>query len=207
MSIYAYKITRDYGFAPNPFGEYCTLACCKPHLRRKASVGDWIIGTGAVENGLLYHIIFLMKVTEKITFQEYWEDPRFNNKKPVINGSLKQLHGDNIYSKDKNNDWHQLDSHHSDYEGKLNEKNKKQDLGGKYVLISTEFSYFGNKAWRVPSKYSELCPSNNIRDRDYKTIINEDLAIELINEILKDFGSGLNGTPIHWKEYEQQKLF
>ncbi|MBN9286091.1 MULTISPECIES: hypothetical protein [unclassified Flavobacterium] len=207
MNIYAYKITRDYGFAPNPFGEYCTLACCKPHLRRKASVGDWIIGTGAVENGLLYHIIFLMKVTEKITFQEYWEDPRFNNKKPVINGSLKQLHGDNIYFKDKNNDWHQLDSHHSGYEGELNEKNKKQDLSGKYVLISTEFSYFGNKAWRVPSKYSELCPSNNIRDRDFKTIINEDLAIELINGIFKDFGSGLNGTPIHWKLYEQQKLF
>lgn len=56
MSFYSYKITRDYGFAPNPFGKYCSLACCKPHVRRKAIVGDWIVGTGAVENGLLYHI-------------------------------------------------------------------------------------------------------------------------------------------------------
>ena len=81
MSIYAYKITRDYGFAPNPFGDYCTLACCKPHIRKKAIVGDWIIGTGAIENHLLYHLIFLMRVTEKMTFEEYWNDARFKRKK------------------------------------------------------------------------------------------------------------------------------
>lgn len=198
-------MTRDYGFAPNPFGEYCTLACCKPHLRLKATVGDWIIGTGSVKINLLYHVIFIMKITEKLTFEEYWKDPRFQNKKPVLNGSLKQIHGDNIYN-NENNVWIQLDSHHSDYDGKSIVKNQNQDLSGKYVLISNTFTYFGKKSWKVPSKYSGLCPSNNIKDRDYKTITDEELAFELINKIHKDFGHGIIDSPIHWETYKQIKL-
>ena len=31
---YSYIITRDYGFAPNPFGGVCTLATCKPKIRK-----------------------------------------------------------------------------------------------------------------------------------------------------------------------------
>lgn len=204
MSIYAYKITRDYGFAPNPFGEYCSLACCKPHIRKKAVVNDWIIGTGAVENGLLNHLIFLMKVTEKLTFQEYWEDERFKYKKPVLNGSLKQIHGDNIYHSE-NGEWFQLDSHHSFHNGLLNDGNLQQDLSGEFVLISDCFVYFGEQNIKVPEKYIELCP--NKKQRDYITIRNEGLAEEFISSILNKYKEGLIGTPIHWKEYEQLQLF
>jgi hypothetical protein len=204
MAIYAYKITRDYGFAPNPFGEYCTLACCKPRIRKKAIVGDWIIGTGAVANGLLNHLIFLMKVTEKITFQEYWEDERFHYKRPVLNGSLKQIHGDNIYYYE-NNGWSQLDSHHSLYDGQINERNLKQDLSGEYVLISNHFLYLGKNAWKFPDEYLEICPGNH--HRDYITIKNEPLAEELIEIVTSKYELGINNTPIHWKVYEQTKLF
>ena len=144
MAYYAYKITRDYGFAPNPFFGFCTLACCKPHIRAKAEVGDWILGTGAVENNLLYNLIFAMKVTEKMDFKEYWNDVRFFRKRPVLNGSLKQLHGDNIYHME-NELWVQMDSHHSFMDGKLNEANLKQDLSGKFVLVSNHFIYLGAK--------------------------------------------------------------
>lgn len=203
MSIYAYKITRDYGFAPNPFGRYCSLACCKPHIRKKAVVGDWIIGTGAIENNLLYHLIFLMKVTERLTFQEYWEDKRFSYKKPVLNGSKKQIHGDNIYYNNGNN-WIQLDSHHSLYEGQINEGNLKQDLSGEYVLISDYFVYLGNNYLKVPEKFLEICP--NKTTRDYFTVQNEDLANEFIELILNNYDLGLNGKPINWKEYKQLQL-
>lgn len=204
MSIYAYKITRDYGFAPNPFGEYCSLACCKPHIRKKAVVDDWIIGTGAIENGLLNHLIFLMKVTEKLTFQEYWDDKRFNYKKPILNGSLKQIHGDNIYyNQDKI--WYQLDSHHSFYEGELNEKNLKQDLSGEYVLISDCFVYLGDQFLKIPDEFIEICPTT--KHRDYITIKNDKLAEEFISVILNKYNTGLIGKPINWKEYEQLELF
>ena len=47
MTIYSYVVARDYGFAPNPFYGCCTLATCKPIIRRMAQVGDWVIGTGS----------------------------------------------------------------------------------------------------------------------------------------------------------------
>lgn len=203
MSVYAYKITRDYGFAPNPFGRYCSLACCKPHVRKKAIVGDWIIGTGAVENNLLYHLLFIMKVTEKITFQEYWEDERFNYKKPILNGSLKQIHGDNIYY-NNDNIWYQIDSHHSFHEGELNTKNLNQDLSGVSVLISDCFVYLGDQYLKVPDKYIELCP--NKKQRDYITVTNEELANEFIELVMNSYNKGLNGRPVNWIEYEQLQL-
>jgi hypothetical protein len=46
-SLYSYVVRSDSGFAPNPFGEYCTLACCKPQIRKRARVGDWIVGCGS----------------------------------------------------------------------------------------------------------------------------------------------------------------
>lgn len=203
MSVYSYKITRDYGFAPNPFGGHCSLACCKPHIRKKAIVGDWIIGTGAVENKLLNHMIFLMKVTEKLTFQEYWEDERFSYKKPILNGSLKQIHGDNIYHYEKN-EWLQLDSHHSLYNGKINEGNLKQDLSGESVLISNHFIYLGDNHFKIPEKYIELLPG--LRIRDYFTVQNENLANEFIQFVLSNYDLGLNGQPINWTEYKQLQL-
>ena len=44
MKIYSYIVKRDYGFAPNPFYGYCTLATCKPVIRKHAEIGDIIQG-------------------------------------------------------------------------------------------------------------------------------------------------------------------
>lgn len=44
MNLYSYVITRDYGFAPNPFWGICSLATCKPQIRQRALKGDWIAG-------------------------------------------------------------------------------------------------------------------------------------------------------------------
>ena len=41
--LYLYVVDRDFGFAPNPFHGVCTLATCKPKIRKFAKVGDWII--------------------------------------------------------------------------------------------------------------------------------------------------------------------
>ena len=44
--VYMYVVDRDFGFAPNPFHGVCTLATCKPAIRKGARVGDWVIGMG-----------------------------------------------------------------------------------------------------------------------------------------------------------------
>jgi len=47
-SVFIYVVDRDFGFAPNPFHGYCTLATCKAKIRNQARVGDWVIGNGGV---------------------------------------------------------------------------------------------------------------------------------------------------------------
>ena len=44
MKLFSYILARDFGFAPNPFYSICSLATCKPIIRKKAQIGDWIIG-------------------------------------------------------------------------------------------------------------------------------------------------------------------
>jgi hypothetical protein len=149
MVIYSYVVTRDYGFAPNPFFGYCTLATCKPRIRKSAQVGDWIIGVGSSAQNSKFknRLIYTMCIEEKLLFNDYWNDVRFKKKKPVMNGSNKQLYGDNIYHKNINTgEFIQENSHHSLENGFVNEKNYKRDLSGEYVLISKNYWYFGEDA-------------------------------------------------------------
>jgi hypothetical protein len=50
-TLRSYVITSDTGFAPNVTGGYCTLATCKPRIRRNADVGEWILGTPSKSDG------------------------------------------------------------------------------------------------------------------------------------------------------------
>lgn len=149
--LYAYAITRDFGFAPNPFHGFCTLATCKPDIRKSAKVGDWIMGIGGSSlRSVKRRCILLMKVSEKVSFQDYWDHERFLLKKPVRNGSRVQMLGDNIYHKNENGSWIQEDSHHSNPDGTPNPVNLDRDTRRTdQVLVSNYFLYFGDKALPV----------------------------------------------------------
>jgi len=45
--VFSCVVRRDSGFAPNPFEGHCTIATCEPQIRRIASVGDCVLGTGS----------------------------------------------------------------------------------------------------------------------------------------------------------------
>lgn len=149
--LYTYAITRDFGFAPNPFHGFCTLATCKPDIRKAAKVGDWVMGIGGSNlKAVKRKCILLMKVSETISFQDYWSDDRFSLKKPSRNGSNVQMVGDNIYHQDKRGKWLQEDSHHSNPDGTANLGNLNRDTGRcDDVLISNYFFYFGSRAITV----------------------------------------------------------
>ena len=157
-SLYVYVVDRDFGFAPNPFHGYCTLATCKPGIRKNARVGDWVMGVGGRRLRATGKIIFLMSISEICSFEEYWTDTRFQIKKPVRNGSAVMMVGDNIYHWDKIiEDWIQEDSHHSNANGSTNKTNLKRDTQSDNVLISNHFFYFGSAA-----------PTVNLLSIDYK---------------------------------------
>ena len=42
--LFSFKITRDTGFAPNPFWGRLTLATCKPRIRASKRPSNWIAG-------------------------------------------------------------------------------------------------------------------------------------------------------------------
>jgi hypothetical protein len=142
-TLYIYVVARDYGFAPNPFHGYCTLATCKPRIRKQAKAGDWVIGMGGGRLKAKGRCIFAMQVTEKLTYNEYWADPRFLVKRPVRNGSSKMMVGDNIYYRDSDSaPWQQADSHHSHADGSINQLNLARDTQSDKVLISQHFFSF-----------------------------------------------------------------
>ena len=159
MKLYSYVITRDFGFAPNPFYKYCTLATCKPTIRRTADVGDIIVGIGSGAKSSIFKnkIIYVMKVHEKLTYDQYWNDERFQCKKPNMCGSLKQMYGDNIYHTNfATNTIIQENSHHSLENGEINWENYNRDVPGKYVLISDEFWYWGGNPIDIPQNFIEI---------------------------------------------------
>jgi len=201
MKLLSYIIDRDFGFAPNPFHGYCTLATCKPRTRSVANIGDWVMGIGGKNLGKGYKkLIFAMKVTERLTFNEYWDDSRFQEKKPLFNGSLMQSYGDNIYFHNGEN-WVQADSHHSYDNGIVNEKNLNKDTICKYVLISEHFYYFGSEFQSIPEKFDEYMIKGGSNHRR----IDDSLIVKGISEwIENNFEENyLYGFPLNFHEFER----
>jgi hypothetical protein len=74
MRLFSYCIPVDDGAAPNPFGGVCTLAICKPVIRRISAVGDWIVGTGGsnvLGSDYSGRVVYAMRITNKMTMEEY----------------------------------------------------------------------------------------------------------------------------------------
>ncbi len=72
--LYSYRVRHDTGAAPNPFWGVLSLVICKPALRRRANIGDWIIGTGSANSpmgDISDRVVFIMKVTDKMEMYEY----------------------------------------------------------------------------------------------------------------------------------------
>lgn len=152
-SIFSYVVAYDSGFAPNPFFGYCTLATCKPKIRKLASVGDWLLGTASNRQGVCRggHLVYAMRVDEALTLDEYWSDDRFRRKRPSMHGSYRMACGDNIYHRASDDeDWTQSESFHSKQDGSRNQEHVDRDTKVNRVLVSEQFIYFGGEGPSIP---------------------------------------------------------
>jgi hypothetical protein len=205
MRLLTYVVARDFGFAPNPFYGYCTLATCKPQIRASASVGDWVVGTGAkVKYNLAGYLIYAMKVDEIMDFDSYWKDERFLCKRPVMNGSIKQLYGDNIYHL-HNDRWIQLDSHHSLENGQPNTNNINYDTRVNRVLISRKFIYYGSTALQIPEDLHSHHPTNEDLCCDGRghRVRSHEIAVAF-ETWLNNLGEwGVQGVPLEFKSHKR----
>ena len=194
--LYSYIVARDYGFAPNPFYGFCTLATCKPQIRKKGEIGDWIIGTGSKSKGRDGRLVYAMRVTEAMSFDEYWADSRFHRKRPDMHASMKKAFGDNIYYRDNDTSpWRQLDSHHSYDDGTQNDRNVRNDTQVNRVLVSNDFIYWGGNGPTVPTFWEEtVCHSTQGHRCSFPSEVVEDFVAWL-----RTFDeSGYCGIPLEW---------
>ena len=132
-SLFCYTVKSDSGFAPNPNGGYLTLACQEPQLRKLAKKGDWLLGFHA-EGNASKGICFLARVSETLSFEDYFQDKRFKGKKIRMDPD-----GDNIYSLKNVNQYKQVVNRHHGID------QIKEDTSTDKVLVCSLFYYFGKK--------------------------------------------------------------
>lgn len=190
MKYYSYVIPRDYGFAPNPYFGYCTLATCKPRIRESAQIGDWIAGYGCSGSEVHRNLVTLMKVDEILTFDQYWDDARFEKKRPVFNRGMFCMYGDNIYHHIEAQ-WTQELSHHSMTDGSINYVNLNRDTQTDRVLVATQFYYFGNNAIEVPKEFDFLIWSR----RNHRIYRDEEKINKFVTYISENYEVGIHGLP------------
>jgi hypothetical protein len=74
MTLYSYCLRYDDGAAPNPFWGKCTLVIRKPAIRRKAKVGDWVVGLGGVASpigNISGQVVYAMRVSQQRSKKDY----------------------------------------------------------------------------------------------------------------------------------------
>lgn len=174
--MYSYVVREDNRFSPNPYWGFCSLACCKPVIRRCAQVGDWIVGLGGVKNVGHGKIIYAMEVTEKITFDQYSTEKRFKKKIPA--DEPIKIRGDNIYYRNQKREWVQRKALHT-------AEHMKADLSCENVLISNNFCYWGKKAIQTPQKFKDII----IAGRGHKSRFDDDFIRFLVDWLVRNFNN------------------
>jgi hypothetical protein len=153
--LFSYTIRVDDGAAPNPFGGMCSLAICKPGIRRVAKRGDWVAGLGsknARSGDLSRRLVYAMCVEDVLSLEAY--DKRapkdWPNRIPnVVSADLSERLGDCIYDFSQGTPVQRPSVHGPD--------NVKTDLSGENVLLSRDFYYFGNHAIALPDDLLPIC--------------------------------------------------
>ena len=188
--VFSYIVAHDAGFAPNPFYGCCTLACCKPRIRKTAQPGDLIVGLSRRSESIVY----IMRVAEKLDFASYWSTRRYRRKRPDWSSkSRRRRSGDNIYEPRPEGDFTQHRSRHWDHENdREHEGMKAHDTAADAVLIAKEFTYFGADGPALPEYLGFLRVQRGHRCR-----FTSDQVAE-VERFFQGQPRGIQGRPGRW---------
>jgi hypothetical protein len=171
-ALFSYVVATDSGFAPNLFHGVCTLACCKPKLRKsignrllresgRADIAElrqadpgffraqnlWLVGlAGAgLRDRPRRSVVYVMQVTDVLDFASYYAEylQKRPSRTPPLTSADPAWHGDAIYDGNDPATARQLTPCAHSRGDDEDEGNKWHDLGGRYVLVSDRFICFG----------------------------------------------------------------
>lgn len=198
MKCFRYRMDHDYGFAPNPFWGTLSLATCKAQIRKSPSlaIGDWIVGLGSVAMQNEGTVVYAAQIDEKLSFDQYWAAPKYQNKKAQTKGTLIQMYGDNVYHTENGVIIQEQCAHSDDTNG----KHKKSDISGQNVLLCKHFYYFGDHAPLLPADLAYIGDTGNPRATRY-TDLNTEKIQAFVDWLERNFTVGIHGDPCNWKEY------
>lgn len=191
--ICAYTVTDDTGFAPHIKDGWISLACCSGPTRKGAEVGDFVLGvSGSTMDGVKKHVpIYLMKVEEKLSFDEYFHREEFRGR---VDNFYEKVEGEGYKQNRKFVDDERYKNRHP--EGEDPEKSE-------YVLLSQDFYYFGDR-WKIDEnlceKMEDFCKSVGftfVPGFTYKEITDEDEIRGLIEFFGSNYNKGKIGEPNH----------
>ena len=140
--IYRYVVAYDWGTAPRPWDDVCSLAICKPKIRAAARAGDWVVGFRSRHPG---EVLYAMQVEAVMGLGDYWDDKRFRNGRPGASSVP-----DNFYKRHADG---QLRQAANDVHGP---ESSVRDLSGKNVLLATRYWYFGRESVPLPNHLMHL---------------------------------------------------
>jgi hypothetical protein len=191
--VFSYVVVHDTGFAPNPFHGLLTLACCKPLIRRNASVGDIIVGLSSRSE----RVVYAVQVADIVEFEEYWADPRYLARRPKMDSArIVDRTGDNIYEP-LSDSYRQLHSFHSNGDGSENLGLKRTDLGGNHVLVGERFAYWGGTGPSLPEGLAFLAVGRGHRSRF------TDEQVDTVARWFTNLPRGVLGAPAQWKAQDE----
>lgn len=185
-----YVMMRDTGFAPNPFHDWCTLFGCTPNkVDAQLARGDYIVGV--FKSRKPPRLVYIMEVSETLEYDDYYNDRRFDKKKPRRNGTWQERAGNNIYYLDGSGEYAQ------DPNACFHTTNAriKQDKQHPVVFAGRNFAYFGELAETeasllLPTRFHWCVPGRGI-----KYLIDESPDYDPFVSWAFSHGSGIIGLP------------
>lgn len=184
--LLSYVVASDNGLAPNITGGICTLSVCKPVVRQVSKVGeDYIVGMSTAADGR-QKVIYAMQVDEKIPYEQYFDDTRFQAKKPD-----RSFKGDNFFA--LINGELQIafaNAAHAEKPQKI-----ARDLKSPFAVVGHRFWYFGSNAPELPVDLQHTPISLPDRSRRGHRVTSNTDHVKAFSEWVNSWSSGIHGHP------------
>jgi hypothetical protein len=185
--LLVYVVASDTGLAPNVTGGSCTLAVCKPQIRKHAKPeSDWIIGMSTSKHGA-NRLIYASSVDERIGYANYWHIPRFHSKRP----NAENPYGDNF------NMIAPMRGAYCTYKQGIhygNAEKIQRNHSVPQVLVGHRFWYFGANAPQLPDQFLDTRLVQGAR-RGHKVIDDAHIIDAFYKWITETYQTGIHGPP------------